>query len=103
MNLLSLIKQVILKPRILETRGIFIPQVYTEKGWLGIRENSIFWAATIFDTCRICGVKTYDEANEILQDYLESQIHEKNYNKQKIHKMKTEPKVWRILKSKKNV
>lgn len=102
-NLFRKIKARIVKHRILETNGVFIPQIYTGH-WEGIsrKDNEYYkdlWFSTDEQLAR-CSSKTFDEANIRLQDHLDYLENKKRQEKEIIHLMQPEPKFWRILKRK---
>ena len=68
-NLFFKFKRIFLKDRIIETRGVFIPQVYTVKGWRAVFPSRIYWSESMPDIANSCGRKTYDEANNIIQNF----------------------------------
>lgn len=85
--------------RILETRSIFIPQIYGF-AWEGIdREDNSVWTSFDIQLTR-CSHKTFGAANERLQNYLTYLDSKKNHEKEIVHLVKKDPSFWRILKNK---
>lgn len=86
--------------RILETGGYFIAQVYELRaGWCGIDKRFMTWATreNIMDKCLW---KSFQEANDHLQNYLEFRKSLKELAKKKIHAVESTPKFWRVLRRK---
>ena len=86
--------------RILESEEYFIAQVYELRaGWCGIDKRFMTWAEreNIMDKCLW---KSYQDANDHLQNYLEFCESQKELAKKKVHTVESVPKIWRILRRK---
>lgn len=101
-NLLQKIKDYYASYRILETQGVFIPQIYTFD-WEGIQVDKDYTWYAFSTQVERCSFKTFDEANERLQAYLHYLDCKREFEKQIPHQVTKDPKAWRILKSKKEI
>ena len=83
--------------RIIETGGVFIPQIRpTGSDWAGIMRIDHSIRIDMTGQLIFCQFDTYEEANERLLEYFD----EEERSKIKVHAITKEPKAWRLLKNK---
>lgn len=110
-SLTALIK----RKRIIEYKGKFYSQIYCflkdtgrdgrAIGWLTIDRNNhrLFYETVNHSNVEdYCGNRSFDEAVSIFDKYFDEVERRKNANKKIVHIVPpSEPKAWRVLKSKK--
>lgn len=78
--------------RVLETRGVFIPQTKKGGDWEGIPRNTVeYTLGSMSSMVDACSYETYEQANNRIEEYLTLRV-------EVIHPVQISPKFWRILK-----